>query len=282
MKLYCAGRLIHPISEPFILRSKVNRLWSYYDLQDKDDEAFDLDRENGTAFLDSGAFSALTRDRSISLERYIEYLHAVDPVVGYAAALDVIGDFDATQRNYERMTREDFRFPIYSTIHFPATREQVCRALDALKWPYLAIGGLVPIAGRGNTLRDFLDHVWRLIRERKENLHVHCFGITKVQILERYPFYSADSTVTLLSASKFGTLTQYHRGKKVACYAGRFQQRGRDAADESKRRPFSEIMGMDTGEPMYPYRVIANIREHQRYQWYLTELWRRRGVEWDT
>ena len=147
-----------------------------------------------------------------------------------------------------------------------------------MKWPYLAIGGLVPIATRGNTLRDFLDYVWRAIRRHKENIRVHCFGITRPDVLMAYPFYSADSTAGLVNASRFGKLMRYPRGRQVA-----IDVNNDDPCGWTLRRIiYKEILGRgDVDYVTRNYmRVIANARDWLKYELFITELWRRRGVVW--
>jgi len=67
---------------------------------------------------------------------------------------------------------------------------------------FILAGGMVPLARQPEKLSRYLNTVFRAARKYWPR-RIHAFGITGDAILEKYPFYSADST-SWLGYSRFG------------------------------------------------------------------------------
>ena len=111
--------------------------------------------------------------------------------------------------------------------------------------------------GIGNDSKDILDDIFNLTRDK---IRLHGFAMTKLDLLHRYPFYSADST-TPLSTIIFGKYT-----RPIMNYADK------DA-----------IIKMKSVEAFQPdeERLFDSIAEAMKTQKYFTDLWKHRGVTWD-
>ncbi len=146
-------------------------------------------------FLDSGAYSAWSMGKKISLKKFIQFIQENLPKLTTYAALDVIGDPEATLRNQDIM--EDHGLDPLPTFHYGDDLKYLhmyCQQYD-----YIALGGLV---GRGKTLiYPWLQKVFSLYPEQR----FHGFGVTDINLLKAYPWYSVDST-SYLSGGKFGQI----------------------------------------------------------------------------
>lgn len=158
-------------------------LLSYFYWKNKVEKVKDFMRSGMEVFIDSGAFSAKSSGASISLNNYCAFLNEVK--APYYAGLDVIGDAVATQNNQIQM--EEMGFNPIPTFHLGSTIHK----LDfLLKYPYIALGGLVFEEG----IENHLDLVWRILLQNNPNVKVHGFGVTNIDFLKRYPWYSIDSS----------------------------------------------------------------------------------------
>lgn len=161
--------------------------------------------------VDSGAFTAYTQGQVLRPEAYAEW--GLELARRWAArlralwffSLDVIGDQDASWRNHTRLEQLGLRVvPI-------VTAGADLRHLDrALSYPYLALGGLVPMAKQRAELTAWLDRCFARVRARWLQTgvlpRVHILGISQDWVLDRYPCYSADSS-TWASVMRFGRAT---------------------------------------------------------------------------
>jgi hypothetical protein len=258
-------------------------LLSYADVDESwGREAFEFwvsgHRAGMDVFLDSGAFSAYTRGSVIDLDRYCDYIQEHETRLTCYAALDVIKDWRGTQRNLERMAARGLR-PI-PTFH----RGSPWEVLDELagSCPYIALGGMV--GGRdGNGRHDsliqesagpYLDECWRRL-ERYWPIKVHVFGIIAQWILERYPFYSADSSSPILGAG-MGRVTRFRAGRMRSLG---WIQDVTEIWDGSVADHVAEDRVERSGSA-HIGRRLANIRAVLSLERYVTDLWAARGVTW--
>jgi hypothetical protein len=144
----------------------------------------DLLAKGVEVFIDSGAFSARSSGKPIKLEEYCQFL--LETGVTTYAGLDVIGDAEATMINQKRMETEFGLKPI-PTFHLGSD----IKDLEALyAYDYIAFGGLVHSPG----IENHLDEAWKYILENCPKMRVHGFGVTNLKFIEKYPWYSIDSS----------------------------------------------------------------------------------------
>ena len=266
-----------------------SRLQTFADVDDWAREGFAFWVERGEApcasvFLDSGAFGAMTRGATIDLGRYCDYIRQYEHALACYASLDVIGDWRATARNLDAMLARGLR-PV-PTFH----RGSPWEVLDELAaaHPYIALGGMVGIGGtRGTTdadsLRPHLDRCWEIVA-RHWPVKVHVFGIATQWVLERYPFYSADSASAIMGAGmgrvqRFG-LNDHDVAPTVS---GVVRSRGwPEDALEAWDGLVADGVGRTEGKSLSAHagRRRRNIEAQLALERYLTDLWARRGVAW--
>lgn len=159
-------------------------------------------------FLDSGAFSAFHLGVNIDINAYCDYiirnrdiLRVEDGAV-MASVLDGIGDPQKTWENQVYMER--YGAPPLPCFHFGEDERYL--EYYVKHYPYITIGGMV-----GKKIDDvikWLDYVWpryMLDSTGHPRLKVHAFGITTDRIMERYPWYSVDSS-SWIQAASFGNI----------------------------------------------------------------------------
>lgn len=165
-------------------------------------------------FLDSGAFSAHSLGVSIDIQQYCEYiirnrdiLRVEDGAV-MASVLDGIGDPQLTWQNQVYM--EQHGAPPLPCFHFGEDERYLEYYVS--RYPYITIGGMV--RRRVDDLIRWLDHIWpryMLDGSGRPRLKVHAFGITTERIMERYPWYSVDSS-SWIQAASFGSIYTAEHG----------------------------------------------------------------------
>jgi hypothetical protein len=159
-------------------------------------------------FLDSGAFSAFTLGVDIDLSTYCEYikrnidLWRVEDGVVMASVLDGIGDPLKTWQN--QMAMEQLGAKPLPCFH--AGEDERYLEYYVQNYEYITLGGMVGSSTK--QLCIWLDRMWeRYLTDGsgRPRLKVHGFGITAVPIMERYPWYSVDSSSWIQSAA-FGSI----------------------------------------------------------------------------
>lgn len=246
MKFYfAAANNSHDFST--LLRLDVPRiLLSYFDLRKKPE--LYLNAKDRDVFIDSGAFSAFTRNDPIDIEKYARFL--VEHGCTQYANLDAIGDAVQTWKNQEWLESVGLRpLPVW---HITSPISNLERILE--NYTHFAIGGMVPLARQRTNLRTLLDRAWTVIRP-KFPVKIHAFGMSARWILLRYPWYSADSS-TWLSFRKYGQT----QDKSVDVMTAKFRLKTAHKATIAAHE-------------------VPNFVHLERE---VTELWNLRGIDWRT
>ena len=111
--------------------------------------------------------------------------------------------------------------------------------------------------GIGNDSTHLLPAIFARTRDR---VKVHGFAMTKMPLLERYPFYSADST-TPLATMMYGSLFDGHTFKQIGVHK---------LIKERSPHKFSDVTD----------RLDMALRDFKKSEDYLTRLWTTKGVTW--
>ena len=166
-------------------------------------------REDGAKiFLDSGAFSAYTLGVKIHLPTYVDYIKRnmdifrVEDGVLMVAVLDGIGDPLETYRN--QLTMEALGVKPMPCFH--AGEDERYLEWYIQNYDYISLGGMVGSSTKQLIL--WLDRVWDkylVDGSGRPRLKVHGFGITSIPIMERYPWWSCDSS-SWIQAGSFGSI----------------------------------------------------------------------------
>lgn len=172
-------------------------------------------RFNGDSlFMDSGAFSMFTLGIDVNLDAYADYLERSKWYIHVASNVDAIG------RNVERKSYENQKYleslrlsvPVQPVHHARDGDEWLKRYIDE-GYDYIFLGGMVPESTP--YLVEWLDHVWDkylALPDGTARVKVHGFGLTTWQLMERYPWYSVDST-SWVQIGVFGGILMYHGGR---------------------------------------------------------------------
>lgn len=160
-------------------------------------------------FLDSGAFSAFTKGVEVDLPKYCDYIKRNKDIIEHvdgtllASVLDGIGDPLKTWRNQLAMEQLGVR-PL-PCFHYGEDE----RYLEwyIANYDYITLGGMVPISTP--QLKLWLDRIWEKYLtdgSGRPRIKVHGFGLTTVSLMERYPWYSVDSSAWVQIARVGGML----------------------------------------------------------------------------
>ena len=184
---------------------------------------------NNKLFIDSGAYSAWSKNKHIDVDDYIKFINEnTDKFTLFASVDDIPGELKRKPTLWEQ--RES---PVKSWHNYLYMREQVKdkdkllpvfhigedfrhlqNMLDATfsgqHIPYIGLGGTV---GLGCAVKeDWYKQCFKIIQQSSNpNVKVHAFGMTNLKILENYPFQSADSTTWLRAAINGYICTKYGR-----------------------------------------------------------------------
>lgn len=174
---------------------------------------YDSSPVRGKLFIDSGAFSVAHSNKTVDIDEYISFINA-NPNIDVWAELDVIPypvlnsatakeSSEASWNNYlymmERLTiNVDKLLPIF---HFGESPEHLKKILNTEvcgKLPdYIGVGGRHGVTTDEQAV--YFENIFKIIKSsRKPDVKVHAFGMTVLDLLERFPFYSADSTTWLM------------------------------------------------------------------------------------
>ena len=154
-------------------------------------------RDGVKVFLDSGAFSSFTMGIKVDLPGYCRFIQKNDDIIEkvdgvvMASVLDAIGDPEQTKRNQQAM--EELGAKPLPCFHYGEPEEY----LDyyVAKYPYITIGGLVPISTDQKI--HWLDRIFeKHLCDGSGHLktRVHGFGLTSLPLMARYNWTSVDSS----------------------------------------------------------------------------------------
>ncbi|MDF5756635.1 hypothetical protein [Spongiactinospora sp. TRM90649] len=150
---------------------------------------------------DSGAYSAYTQGVKIGLNEYAGWVRRWQPHLAWCACLDVLGDPQATWRNWHELrTRGLATVP---TLHV-GTPNRWLHAYGEQGVDFVGLGG-------GLTTGDAAGIRWaaRMLAYARRHLpamRFHGWGISSRAVLDNLPLYSADSSGTLGVGYRFGRL----------------------------------------------------------------------------
>ena len=150
-------------------------------------------------FMDSGAFSAWKSGRPVSLKEYMDYLTLHMAKIDHYAALDVIGDPEASWANFVEMRQAGFD-PM-PAFHLGEPLKWLHKYVDA-GCGFIGLGGIA--ASNKNTRYQFLNQAFKHYPDPSK-IGFHGFGVTDKQMLLDYPWRTVDSRQAHILA-RFGTI----------------------------------------------------------------------------
>jgi len=155
-------------------------------------------------FADSGAFSADSQGKHITIREYADWVHRWKHLFSGYANLDVIGDQDATMENQHRL--EDLGLTPLPTITLGYEGSDY-DLLDEIadSYGYLALGGRGP---HKHYTKKIMRHLIRCFKVVQGRAKIHGFGVTSWIAIKALPWYSVDST-TWVNGFKFGKVSVF-------------------------------------------------------------------------
>lgn len=229
IKLYLAGS--HSTrNEPIFMAKGVRRLYSQVNDRKLGEKWIEYSKnvEHRDIFVDSGAYTCHTKGVELDVDEYIQYLNERQGSFSAIAQVDKIpGEFkkkktlqqlkeapELSWENYlymrERVIDKDCLLPIF---HQGEDMRHLHRMLE---WtdengkhiPYIGISSANDVSTK---MKDkWFSTVFKIIKNSSNpNVKTHAFGMTSTTVLEKYPFYSADSTNWLLMAAYGRIYTPY-------------------------------------------------------------------------
>lgn len=155
--------------------------------------------------VDSGAFTAKSTGKPISLGAYAAFLEQHRGAWSAAVTLDVIGDHAATRANTRRLHGMGLPVMPVHTVGAPlADFDAAVRDTG-----YVAVGGMVGTAK--NSQAAYLQVLTRRAREHGGN--IHALGVARHSLLRQVQPYSSD--VSTVSRSLLHGMIQLWDGRKA-------------------------------------------------------------------
>lgn len=174
-------------------------------------------RNQHRLFMDSGAFSMFTLGIKVDLDKYARYLISGQDYIEVASNVDAIGSGLEHESYANQKYLESLHLPVrVCPVHHARDRDEwLVKYLDE-GYDYIFLGGMVPESTP--YLIDWLDHLWDkylALPDGTARIKVHGFGLTTFELMERYPWYSVDSTSWVM-ISMFGSILMLVNGKPRA------------------------------------------------------------------
>ncbi len=158
--------------------------------------------------LDSGAFTFMNseKDKKIDwdayIERYAKFINDNNIEYFFELDIDVVVGIDEVIRlrnKLEKLTNKKC-IPVWHKSRGIDSWKEICKNYD-----YVAIGGIVV----GEITKEEYKYFTPLLKiAKKYNTKVHALGFTSTKELNRYNFYSVDST-SWSSGGRFGQVNKF-------------------------------------------------------------------------
>lgn len=212
-------------------------------------------------FLDSGAFSAWSKKKVIDIDKYAEFIKKYQNQLDVYANLDDITNPDKTWEN--QLYLESLGLNPLPVYHYGEDDSILMQLIE--KYDYIAFGGMVPISTE--KLLPWLNDKFHYIcdSEGKPQTKVHGFGMTTKLLIEKFPWYSVDSTSAIIGAG-WGRVYTEHGELDLSRNAG--------IIPESVKEYIKQFIPEFNFEDLYhdyKPRTIYNIRYMQWLEKKLTE-----------
>ena len=276
--LYFAGSQCKECEE-WILEHKGNRLQSQ--LNDRKNIAVWCERGQGAKlFIDSAAFTAHTLGKEVDVDEYIEYLNSIDDHTHCFAQVDHIPG-----RFRQPKTQEELReAPKLSWDNYLYMKDKVKSKHKLLpifhqgeSWNWLKnmleykdndghiqYIGLSPANDVHTAAKEaFIEKCFAIIaKSSNPNVKTHAFGMTSLPLLEKYPFYSADSTGWIMVGAMGNIMTPW--GILDASDSNKYSPKNiRNMKEDAQKQVYEwlENNGVDSTQIFdnYKLRMLTNL-----------------------
>lgn len=187
------------------------------------------DIKNCKLFIDSGAWTAHSQGKEVDIDDYIKFLNTYDDYFYIYAELDKIpGVFRKFKTKEQKLEAPEISWKNYLYMKDKViSRDKLLPVFhqgEDYKWlknileyehqdtkthiPYIGISPANDSSISGKVL--FCEKCFEIIKNSSNpNVKTHAFGMTSLNVLESFPFTSADSTSYLMQAVNGSIMTEY-------------------------------------------------------------------------
>ncbi len=276
MKIYLAGG---ETALNFLYENNVkNALISayYYGYKKKLNNKFNF-------LVDSGGYTIRKKGIDISVYDYIEFINNNN--LPLCITLDT-NDIDETLYNQELLEAKTkaYIMPVYHYNDWVSKKTRSLLDDWIKKYPYISLGGLATRETHINEKIKFIEYVFC---KTKDKIKIHGLGVTDPKLLNKFPFYSTDSTAWV-SGGKFRKIISYKdlKDKKIKKFShislsfkcgSYLSQRTKMLLAIRKNTEYFGLLLNGTAKGL----KSKNIETTLAMEKYFTELWKKRGVIWD-
>lgn len=223
--LYFAGTQCKECEE-WMLEHKGNRLQSQ--LNDRKNIAVWCERAEGAKlFIDSGAFTAHTLGKELDVDEYINYVNSIDEHIHCFAQVDHIpGKFRQPKTKEELLEAPKLSWDNYLYMKDKVKSKHKLLPIfhqgEGWQWlenmleftdedGHIQYIGISPANDVSTTVKEvFIEKCFSIIgKSSNPNVKTHAFGMTSLPLLEKYPFYSADSTGWIMVGAMGNIMTPW-------------------------------------------------------------------------
>lgn len=223
--LYFAGAK-QKDADKYLLENSANRLQSQLFERSNILEWVRNKSEHSKLFVDSGAYTAYTKQAKLNVDDYIDFINKISDKLTIFAQVDKIpGEFRKPKTKEQILEAPKLSWENYlymrSKVKEPKKLVPIFHQGEDYKWlinmlewvdengehiPYIGISPATDVKG----LESFLDKSFSIIKNSSNpDVKTHAFGMTQLDILEQYPYTSADSTSWKLCAAMGSIYTPY-------------------------------------------------------------------------
>lgn len=175
---------------------KVNILVAYPYMKKSIYETLRKYKNHINLLVDSGAFTANSKGKVISVDEYCEFIKSLNIPVWRYFTLDVIGNPEKTMIQYRQMLDKGFHpIPIFTQGQTLEAMEEYYRTSDLI-----GVGTLVGTKGN----REYVKYLMKKIAGRK----VHWLGFTRLDYIKKFKPFSCDCSSQSIGA-RYGILHLY-------------------------------------------------------------------------
>lgn len=279
--LYFAGTQ-NQMCEQYLMDNNLCRLQSQ--LNDRTSIARWIAKQpHGKLFVDSGAYTAYTKNTLLDVDEYIDYVNSIDAELTLYAQVDKIPGMygqsktlqDITEapaiswENYLYMRNKvispDKLLPIFHRRENWSYLEQMLEAtFEGKHIPYIGIAATTDSTVKEK--EEWFYKVFQIIKKSSNpNVKTHAFGMTSLHLLEKFPFTSADSTSWIMTGANGGVMSPFgvikiseNFSNDPSCLLNHSPQ----ALDNFKKYLVSIGMSDDISilAKDYRYRILCNIK----------------------
>ncbi len=211
--------------------------------------------------LDSGGFTLIKNNKTIDVESYARYINHYKIKVAFN--LDVIS-VETTLKNQEYLNKHTncYIIPVYHYSDFNNRKNRNLIKQYAKQYPYISIAGMG--CKEIDERNKFYEHCFSVC---KDDVKIHGLASTAIDIMDRFPFYSVDSS-SWLNAVRFGNYMEFKKNKIIKHKSLRLISR-------NKEKNIGNINQINaSNEELF----ISNIESYLNFENYITNLWKERGV----